>query len=205
MSEITGLFWDVGGVILTNGWDHASREKAVAQFHLDSEDYRDRHELTFPALETGQMTLDEYLQRTIFYRSRPFTREQFKEFMFAQSREYPETRAVLRALARSGKYRLATINNELLELNQYRIERFNLREDFSAFFSSCYLGVRKPDERIYRIALQVTQCDPKRSVFIDDRPPNVEGAQKTAMNTIHYQNVQQLRAALSRHGVETVV
>jgi putative hydrolase of the HAD superfamily len=126
---------DIGGVILTNGWDRASRGEAAKTFRLDWDDYEDRHELSFPALDSGQITLNQYLDRTLFYRTRNFTREEFTAFMFAQSKEYPETRAVLRKAANSGKYFIAAINNEPLELNQYRIEAFGLRKEFLVFFS----------------------------------------------------------------------
>lgn len=201
MAEVTTLFWDVGGVILSNGWDRAAREQAAGKFGLDRLDFEDRHELAGPALDTGQVTLDEYMQRTIFYRPRPFTRDEFKAFLFAQSREYPEARAVLNTVARSGKYLLATINNEALELNIYRIEKFGLQKDFIAFFSSCFLGVRKPDAAIYRVALQVTASAPGECLFIDDRELNLECARLLGMRTIHYQNAAQLREELDRNGV----
>ncbi len=201
MTEVNALFWDVGGVILTNGWDHPARERAAREFHLDGDEFRERHDLAVPALETGQITLDEYLERTVFFQARTFTREAFKAFMFAESREHPETRAIVAALARSRKYLMATINNEGLELNLHRIQQFNLRTDFVAFFSSCFLGVLKPDPAIYRLALQVTQRAPKECVFIDDRALNLECARGMGMRTIHYQNAPQLRAELRNQGV----
>ena len=131
-----------------------------------------------------------------------WTREEFLAFMFAQSTEYPETRAVLNLVARSGKYYVASINNEPRELNDYRIEAFGLRKDFQAFFSSCYLGSRKPEETIYRIALEVSQRPPEASVFIDDRPLNLESPRRLGMHVIHHQNAQQLRADLQSLGIE---
>ena len=202
MPEITTLFWDIGGVILTNGWDRGSRKEAAGAFHLDTEDFQDRHDLSFPAFESGQITLNEYLDRTLFYRPRSFTREAFTAFMFAQSREYPEMRAILDKLALSGKYFIGAINNEPLELNQYRIESFNLRKDFLVFFSSCYVHSRKPEELIFRVALEVTQRRPEQCLFIDDRPLNLESPRRLGMNTIHYQNAAQLRLELGKYGVE---
>jgi len=201
MSGVSTLFWDVGGVILTNGWDRTSRKLASEQFGLDWEEYQDRHELSFPAFEMGALTLDQYLDRTIFYRSRPFSRDDFAAFMFAQSRELPESRAVLTRLARGGRYFLATINNEARELNQRRVERFGLRNEFRAFFSSCYVGLRKPEAGIYKLALDVTQRDPQECLFIDDRALNLECAGKLGMRTIHFQNAAQLQEELRRHGV----
>jgi putative hydrolase of the HAD superfamily len=199
---ITTLFWDIGGVILTNGWDRESRREAAQAFQLDWEDFQDRHDLCFPAFDSGQITLDQYLDRTLFYRPRTFTREEFTAFMFAQSKEYSEVRAILSAAARTGKYLIASINNEPLELNQYRIEAFHLRKDFLAFFSSCYLHFRKPEETIFRIALEVTQRPAEECVFIDDRALNLENPRRLGMNVVHHQNALQLLAALKGFGIE---
>jgi putative hydrolase of the HAD superfamily len=202
LAEITTLFWDIGGVILTNGWGRASRLEAAAVFNFDYEEFQDRHDLSFPAFDSGHITLNEYLDRTLFYRTRSFTREEFTAFMFAQSKEFPETRAVLADAARTGKYFIGSINNEPFELNQYRIEAFNLRRDFLVFFSSCYVRSRKPEEAIFRIALEVTQRPPEQCVFIDDRPLNLESPHRLGFNVIHHQNAEQLRSELRKHGVE---
>jgi putative hydrolase of the HAD superfamily len=199
--ELTTLFWDIGGVILTNGWDRASRREAAELFHMDWDDFQDRHDLSFPAFETGAITLDQYLDRTVFCRPQRFTREEFTAFMFAQSREYPETRAILANVAKSGRYLVAAINNEPRELNEYRIEAFQLRRDFSLFFSSCYVGLRKPDEALYRLVLEVTQRPAEQCLLIDDRPLNLENPAKLGVRTVHYQNPAQLRAELERHGI----
>ncbi len=201
MSDVTAIFWDVGGVVLSNGWDRGARAEAAKKFGIDWEEFQDRHELASPAFETGRITLDIYLQRTVFYRKRSFTKEEFTDYMFAQSSELPESRAVLSAVAATGKYLQATINNEPLELNERRIHQFNLRREFKAFFSSCYLGVRKPEERIYQVALKVTQRDPDECLFIDDRELNLESARLLHMRTIHFQNAAQLRRDLAAEGV----
>jgi putative hydrolase of the HAD superfamily len=202
LAEITTLFWDIGGVILTNGWDRESRKEAANAFHLDLEEFQDRHDLSFPAFDSGHITLEEYLDRTLFYRPRSFTREEFTAFMFAQSKEYPETRAILDKVSSSGKYFIGAINNEPLELNQFRIEAFHLRKHFLVFFSSCYVRSRKPEELIFRVALEVTQRPPEECLFIDDRPLNLESPRRLGMNTIHHQNAGQLRSELGKFGVE---
>lgn len=202
MPRITTLFWDIGGVILTNGWDHESRKEAAATFHFDWDEFRDRHDLSFPAFDSGLITLNEYLDRTLFYRTRPFSREEFIAFMFAQSREYPETRAILDQVTNAKKFFVAALNNEPLELNQYRIEAFDLRRNFLVFFSSCYVRARKPEETIFRVALEVTQRAPEQCLFIDDRPLNLESPRKLGMNAIHHQSAEQLRVELGKYGVE---
>lgn len=202
MPKITTLFWDIGGVILTNGWDHEARKEAAVTFHFDWDEFRDRHDLSFPAFDSGLITLNEYLDRTLFYRSRPFSREEFTAFMFAQSKEFPETRAILDKVTNTKKYFVAALNNEPLELNQYRIEAFDLRRNFLVFFSSCYVRARKPEETIFRVALEVTQRPPEQCLFIDDRLLNLESPRKLGMNTIHHQSPDLLRSELGKYGVE---
>jgi putative hydrolase of the HAD superfamily len=189
-------------VVLSNGWDRAARRDAAAKFHLDWEEFEDRHELMINAFETGQATLDEYLKRTVFYRERLFSREDFRSFIYAQSRPMPESVDVLRRLVSAGKYLLAAINNESRELNEYRIRQFHLREFFQAFLSSCYLGVRKPGEAIYRLALSITQRVPEECVFIDDRGLNLECARELGMHTIQFRDAAQLEQDLRQFGVE---
>ncbi|MGB2655239.1 MAG: HAD-IA family hydrolase, partial [Candidatus Acidiferrum sp.] len=197
----TTLFWDIGGVILTNGWDRFSRREAATAFQFDYEEFQDRHDLSFHALDSGQITLNEYLDRTLFYRPRSFSREQFTAFMFAQSKEHTDTRAIVADAARTGKYFIGSINNESFELNQYRIAAFHLRRDLTVFFSSCYLHLRKPEETIFRVALEVSQRPPEECVFIDDRALNLEAPRRLGMTVIQHQNAEQTRAELRSHGV----
>lgn len=202
MPAIDTIFWDIGGVILTNGWDHKSRKLAAETFHLELEEFADRHDLSFPAFDSGQISLEEYLNRTLFYRPRSFSREEFTAFMFAQSQPLPGSREVLDAVTNSRKYFIGAINNEPLELNQYRIETFKLRRNFLVFFSSCYVHSRKPEPTIFRVALEVTQRSAEKCIFIDDRPLNLESPRKLGFHTIHFQNPQQLKTDLAKLGVE---
>jgi len=202
MSMITTIFFDIGGVLLTDGWGHDSRRAAAEQFGLDWEEYSDRHEKVGHAIETNRMSLEQYLDRAIFYRPREFSREEFRAFIFAQSQPKAESIAIVAQLADSKNHFLATINNEVLELNLYRLEHFGLRRYFRVFFSSCFLGLRKPDEAIYRLALQVTQEAPANCIFIDDREVNLECPRELGLNTILFQDAAQLRADLTEAGIE---
>jgi putative hydrolase of the HAD superfamily len=201
MSKVKMLFWDNGGVILTNGWDRGSRRNAVETFNLDWADFEDRHELMLNAFECGQASLDEYLRRTVFYRERAFTPDDFKKFMLSQSQPFPESLDFLAKLTATGRYFSAALNNESLEINDYRIRTFQLRDYFKVFFSSCYLGVRKPDRGIYTLALKISQSTPEECAMIDDRGLNLECAKEMGMHTIQFQNVEQLREDLARLGV----
>ena len=155
-----------------------------------------------PRLKPGQITLDTYLERMVFYRKRAFTREEFTAVHIRSVGGIPGIARGLSGVAASGKYLLATINNEALELNERRIREFHLRREFKAFFSSCYLGIRKPDEGIYKLALEVTQRQPEECLFIDDRELNLECAQQLRMRTIHFQDAAQLRRELAANGVK---
>ena len=202
LPDIRAIFWDLGGVLLTNAWDRAQRERALEKFQLDPVEFGDRHEMVVSSFERGKITLDEYLDRTVFYRTRPFSRDAFKQFMFSLSQPDDNALELARRLAQSCKYLMSTINNESMELNLYRIEKFGLRDIFSVFVSSCFVGLRKPETGIYRLALEITQRKPEQCVFIDDRPLNLESAKQLGMNTIEMDSVEQLRSALKELGVE---
>ncbi len=202
MAEITTLFWDVGGVLLSNAWDRDQRGLAVEKFHLEAEEFEERHELLLHGFETGEITLAEYLQRAVFYRDRPFSEGEFREFMFSLSRPDPEALALISEVAQSHHYLLAALNNESTDLNHYRIVTFGLRDFFSAFFSSCYLGLRKPDFGIYRQALRITQRRPEECLFLDDRSLNLEFAREMGMRTLLFRNPGEARQQLRSHGIQ---
>jgi putative hydrolase of the HAD superfamily len=194
------VLFDIGGVLGSNGWDHEQRAAAVDYFHLDAEDFQYRHEETVGAFESGQISLDEYLDLTALCDSPSFSREEFKSFMFAQSKPWPDSITVARELAKTG-VRMATLNNESAELNEHRIDTFGLRGIFPTFFSSCWLGVRKPTLAIYQRVLGMTQADPSRTLFVDDRTQNLVPAAGLGVRTIHFRGAEQLRGDLKKVGV----
>lgn len=202
MAKIRALFWDVGGVLLSNAWDHSERQRAAEKFALDWDDFRERHELLIAPLEEGRIGLDDYLERVVFSQHRSFTADEFKNYIFSLSKPKPETLELARHLAGCGGCVMATINNESRELNEYRIQRFALQEIFSHFVSSCFTHLRKPDPAIYRLALNLTQRKPEESCFIDDRALNLEEAARIGMHTIHFRDAGQLRRDLDALGVE---
>ncbi len=203
MPKITAIFSDVGGVLLSNGWERAARRRLVEEFGLDGEEFEDRHELVVTGFETGRLSLDQYLEQTLFYRPRAFTREQVRQFILTQSRPLDASLELVARLAVARRYLLATLNNESREINLHRIERFGLKRYFTAFFSSCFLGVKKPDEAIYLKALEITQRAPAECVFIDDRALNLDAPRRLGMNTIQFQSAAQLQRDLAALGVET--
>jgi len=195
---IKAIFWDVGGVLLTNAWDRSQRQAALEHFKLDEEEFADRHEMVASSFERGKIGLEDYLDRTIFYRSRSFSRDEFRQYIFSLSQPNTEALAFARQLAESKKYLMGTINNESRDLNLYRIEKFGLRSIFSLFISSCFVGLRKPEPDIYRLALEITQKAPEECCFIDDRSINLESAKRLGMHTIEMDNIAQLREDLRK-------
>jgi putative hydrolase of the HAD superfamily len=200
---ISAIFWDVGGVLLSNAWDREQRQHALKKFNLDEVEFENRHEMLVSSLERGKISLQQYLERAIFYRPRPFTLDAFKDYMFSLSQPNQETLQLAAELSRSCKYRMSTINNESKELNLYRIQTFGLREIFSLFVSSCFVGLRKPEEGIYRLALEMTQRPPEECCFVDDRPLNLDTASRLGMHVIQMENAEQLRRELQKLGVAT--
>lgn len=190
--KISTLFLDIGGVILTNGWDRRMRDNAARTFNLDHDDLDERHHLTFDTYEEGKLTLDQYLDRTIFYKERPFSREDFRNFMYAQSQPFPEMLELLRVLKSKYRLKVTTVSNEGRELNKYRIKKFQLNSLVDIFISSSFVHFRKPDEDIYRIALDISQVDPEEVLYLEDRDMFVEIAASMGIRGIvikrDYQN-----------------
>jgi putative hydrolase of the HAD superfamily len=201
MAQISALFWDVGGVLLSNAWDREQRSLALTQFKLDETEFQDRHEMVVSSFERGKISLDEYLDRTVFYRPRTFTKEKFCQCMYGLSQPHAEVLTLAQKLAQSSRYSMATINNESRELNLYRIQNFHLRKIFSLFVSSCFVGLRKPEVGIYRLALEITQKRPEECCFIDDRALNLEAATRLGMHVIRMDNAAQLEQELKKLGV----
>ena len=202
MDGVSTILWDIGGVLLTNGWDRQQRDAVLARFGLDSAGFERRHSAVDQAWERDEIGVDEYLRQTVFFEPRTFTPAEFIEAMRAQSALLPDSGVgILRRLAASQQYVLATVNNEARALNEFRLKKFNLLDEFDAFFSSCYLGLRKPDRKIFQIALDVLQRDPERAVFIDDRAENVAAAVSLGIHGIRYQGSAQLAKELAALGI----
>lgn len=201
MAKISAILWDVGGVLLSNAWDRAQRRRALQHFGLDEVEFEDRHEMLVSSFERGKITLEDYLQRTVFYRPRSFTAEDFRNFMFSLSQPCQDTLELAKSMARSCDYLMVTVNNESTELNLYRIKSFGLRNIFDVFLSSCFVGLRKPEDGIYRLALDIMQRPAEECCFVDDRPLNLDAASRFGMHTIRVESTPQLRQELQKLGV----
>ncbi|MGC1463167.1 MAG: HAD-IA family hydrolase [Terracidiphilus sp.] len=196
------ILFDVGGVLLTNGWDTHERALAVEHFHLDSATVEAGHHEAYPAWERGAISVDAYLDATVFTEPRSFSHEDFFAFMIAQSKILPDgALGTLKQLAASNQCMLGALNNEARETNKYRFETFGLFQSFKVALSSCYLGLRKPDPAIYQAALDILGRPADRILFIDDRPENVDGAVKAGMKAIRFEGEDRLRKQLASLGV----
>lgn len=201
MAEAPTLFFDLGGVLLTNGWDTGARRRAAETFGFDFPEFQTRHEMLKTAFETGRLSLSHYIRKAVFHRDREFTPRDLQEFMFAQSAMLGDTLDFVRALSRTGRYKLYTLNNESRELHEHRVAAFGLDEVFRGFLASCYLGQVKPDEDIYLNALGIAATGRDHAVFIDDRALNVEPATALGLNGYQFQGLDGLRTFLKDRGV----
>ena len=191
------ILFDIGGVLLTNGWDHQERRVVVEQFKLDPTQIDSRHAKAFEPWERAELTLDEYLDAVIFYEPRSFSREEFFAAMCAQSKKLPDSAmCILQELAASDKCKIGALNNEARETHEFRVSNFELRKYFEFTFTSCYMGIRKPDPKIYLRALGILGDKPERTVFIDDRLENVAAAAAVGIKAIRFTGAEALRREL---------
>lgn len=196
------ILFDIGGVLLTNGWDHRERAALVQQFHLDGAELEAHHAKAFEPWERGELTLDEYLDAAVFYKPRDFSREEFFAAICAQSKDLTDgALCVLEELASSDKCMVGSLNNEARETHEYRVDKFGLRRYLTFTFTSCYMGLRKPDPNIYQRALGILGKSASRSLFIDDRLENVAAAAAVGMKAIRFTGADALRRDLQSLGV----
>jgi putative hydrolase of the HAD superfamily len=200
-TPITCMFVDIGGVLLTNGWDRHSRKRAATHFKLELAEIEERHHLTWDTYQAGKLTLEEYLSWVVFFRKRPFTRAQFRRFMFAQSKPYQEMFELVAQLKLQHGLKIAVVSNEGRELNAYRIRKFRLDGLVDAFISSCFVHVLKPDANIFRLALDITQVSAQQVVYIENTPMFVQIAESFGIRSILHTDCGSTREKLASFGL----
>ncbi|WP_020160988.1 HAD family hydrolase [Methylobacter marinus] len=201
-AAITCVFVDIGGVLLTNGWDHHARKRAAENFKLEWAEMEDRHRLNFATYEEGKLTLEEYLSRTVFYEERPFTRDQFRGFMFAQSRAFPEMIELIRKLKAKYGLKIAVVSNEGRELNIYRIRKFKLNAFVDCFISSCFVHLRKPDADIFKLAMDIAQAPAEHIIYIENTPMFAQIAEDLGIRSILHTDYPSTCAQLASFGLQ---
>ena len=203
-NPLTTLFLDIGGVLLTNGWDHHARRLAAKHFKLDWAEMQERHELNFEIHEEDKITFQEYLNRVIFWKKRPFTRAEFRQFMFAQSKPCTAMIELVRNLKAKYRLKIFVVSNESRELNAHRIRQFKLDEFVDAFISSCFVHLRKPDADIFRLALDIAQVPARQIVYIENTPLFVQIAEGLGIQSILHTDYKSTCAKLSSLGLRHV-
>jgi putative hydrolase of the HAD superfamily len=200
--SITHLFTDLGGVLLTNGWDRGLRKLVASHFHVDPDEMDERHHLTYDTYEAGKISLSVYLRRVIFWEPREFTEAAVVDFMLSQARGFPEMIEMYKQLKAKNGLKVVVVSNEGRELTADRIRRFNLKELVDIFVVSSYVHFRKPDEDIFRIALDVAQAEPAEVVYVDDRQMFTEVACRLGMREVWHRDLEGTRAAFEALGLK---
>jgi putative hydrolase of the HAD superfamily len=198
---ITTLFLDIGGVLLTDGWDHHARRRATKHFNLDWAEMEDRHSLNFATYEEGKLSLQDYLSRVVFHEKRRFTRAQFQRFMFSQSTSHPDMLALVVQLKSRYGLKVFVVSNEAREINAFRIRKFRLAGFVDAFISSCFVHIRKPDADIFRLSLDIAQTSAEQVVYIDNTPMFVEIAEDLGIRGIRHTDYKSTCAKLASVGL----
>jgi putative hydrolase of the HAD superfamily len=199
-SAPTAIFTDIGGVLLTNGWDRTARQKAIKRFDLDPTETEERHHLTFDTYESGKISLHEYLTRLVFYKKRKFSEEEFRKFMFSQSEPFSDMLALIRNIKEKYGIKIAVVNNEGSELNKHRINAFKLDEFVDFFISSCIVHFRKPDADIFKVALDIAHVDPEKVIYLEDRPMFVQVADTLGIQGIIHHDYETTKKQLANFG-----
>lgn len=199
---VTTLFVDIGGVLLTDGWGHEFRKLAVKKFHLNPQEMEDRHQKVFETFELDKITMEEYLKLVVFYEQRPFTPEQFKEFMFGRSESDPEMIDLIRQLKAKYGLKIVVVSNEARELNAHRIHKFRLNEFVDLFISSCFVGLRKPDADIFRLALDIAQVPVRQIIYIENSPMFIQIAEGLGIRGICHTDYKSTCKKLASFGLE---
>lgn len=200
---VTTLFLDIGGVLLTNGWDHQARRRAATNFQLPWAEMEERHRLVFETHEEGKLTFEEYLAWVVFYQKRPFTRAQFRRFMFAQSKPYSKMITLVAQLKVRHGLKVAVVSNESREVNGYRIRKFKLDRFVDTFISSCFVHIRKPDADIFRLALDIAQAPARQVLYIENTPMFVQIAESLGIRSILHTDYKSTRAKLASFGLQS--
>lgn len=200
--SIKVLYCDIGGVLLTNGWDHNSRTQAAEKFNFDFKSMNSRHQMIFGDYEVGKITLDEYLHYAVFYEPRQFSPEDFKKFMFAQSKPDENMLKYVRELKQRHGFKVVFVSNEGRELTDYRVAKFKLHDIADFFLISCFIGIRKPDKQVFRMALDLVQVPPEQTAYLDDREMFIEIASAMGINAIHHVDITSTQHALAQLGLK---
>lgn len=193
-AKIKGILLDVGGVIMTNGWDRKLRQKVAENFHLDWEDFNNRHQHFNDILELGKIGFEDYLKQVIFYKERSFSMS--KVFNFIKEALVPDVPMIdlFREIKKHHRLKMGLLSNESRDLAVDRFKKIPLGDFIDYFLVSAFVGMRKPDPGIYLLALDLMQLGASEVVYIDDREPYIEFAKTLGLHTIHHTEKEDRRS-----------
>lgn len=203
LTSVSCLFLDIGGVLLTDGWDHHARKRAATTFKLNWSELEERHRQAFEAFELDKLSMKEYLNLTVFHQKRLFTRAQFQAFVFASSKPHPQMINWVQELKDKYGLKIVVVSNEARELNAYRIRKFNLNRFVDSFVSSCFVGLRKPDPDIFRLALDISQVPVGQVLYIDNTPMFVQIAKDLGIRSVHHTDFKSTCETLASCGLQS--
>lgn len=194
-------------MILTNGWDRTQRSRVLEPLGVDLQAYEIAHERENWFWERGLMSAREFFRRTVFEPNPQLTLsfyDLWQQVCGQSALAYPETFALLQQLRGLPELRLATLNNESRELNEYRLDAFGLRGCFDFFLCSGYLGAMKPDPPIFRTAVEISGRPAGTSLFVDDKEENCTAARHAGMQSIQFTSAAELRTELRGLGIQVL-
>jgi putative hydrolase of the HAD superfamily len=200
-NKISVMFLDIGGVLLTNGWDRKMRQKAAEKFDLDFDEMDERHNMTSDSYEEGKLSLEEYLNLVVFHRKRSFGIDDFKDFMYSQTAPFGDMIKMLAGVKKKNNLKVGAISNEGRELTIFRLNNFGLTEFIDFFICSSFVHLRKPDKDIYKMAMDVGQAKPEQTIYIDDRELYIEVAESMGIKAIHHPDINKTQKILSEYGL----
>ena len=199
-TAIACLFVDVGGVLLTNGWDHHARRRAAKNFNLPWAEMEERHRLVFETHEEGKLTFEEYLGWVVFYQRRSFTRAQFRRFMFTQSKPYSKMIDLVAQLKIQYGLKIAVVSNESREVNAYRIRKFTDRFVDTLFPPASSTSA----SRCGNLSVGAGYCPApvQQVVYIENTPMFVQIAEGLGIRSILHTDYKSTCAKLASFGLQ---
>ncbi len=111
---------------------------------------------------------------------------------------YPLDKRVITLLEKLTKqYTLVLVSNQIQDWLEEVIDKNSLRTIFNYTANSYEVGVRKPNPKIFKHALNLAESKPREAVFIDDTAKNISAAQELGMQTIQFSNFENFKETLS--------
>jgi putative hydrolase of the HAD superfamily len=193
------IIFDIGGVIE----DFAEQryvDYICRRLHLDKKEFGDELFRILPSAEEGRISTKEMLERVGLLFGISFRKLEWSDSMRRlATMNMPVVRLVNALHAR---YRLVLLTNVSISRYMENVEMgFFRKVECDRVYASCYLGMSKPWQEIYRYVLEKEKVAPKDVIFIDNMLVNVKGARKVGIKGIQFVGYRQLVKDLKKQGV----